>query len=233
MSTQAQGEQGFADVVSYLPADPQAAEPVQVGKGAFHDPALGARTGAVPGAAAGDQWLHAKVPDQAAVLVVVVAAVREDHVGAAPGPAALAPHWWHCLKQRDQPGDVVAVAAGQDGDERDAGGVGEQVVLAAGPAPVDRASSGLGAPFTARMWEPSTAAWEKSRVFALRSLARRTSCSRGHARASVHSSQGRGGCRPPSRSTCLGWHNTEGIRSCRAGSRAPVRRTVTARPPRP
>ncbi|MFE5091839.1 hypothetical protein ACFRCI_15890 [Streptomyces sp. NPDC056638] len=29
------------------------------------------------------------------------------------------------------------------------------------------------------MWEPSTAAREKSRAFALRSLARRTSCSRG------------------------------------------------------
>lgn len=33
--------------------------------------------------------------------------------------------------------------------------------LAARPAPVDGASSGLGVPFHARMWEPSTAAWEK------------------------------------------------------------------------
>lgn len=54
------------------------------------------------------------------------------------------------------------------GGERDTGGVGDQVVLAARPAPVNGASSGLGASFNARMWEPSTAAREKSRAFALR-----------------------------------------------------------------
>lgn len=35
------------DVVAYLPADPQAAEPVQVGERALHDPALGAEPGTV------------------------------------------------------------------------------------------------------------------------------------------------------------------------------------------
>ncbi|MBP2054163.1 hypothetical protein J2Z21_007166 [Streptomyces griseochromogenes] len=40
------------DVVAYLPADPQAAEPVQMGERAFHDTALGAKSGAVPGVAA-------------------------------------------------------------------------------------------------------------------------------------------------------------------------------------
>ena len=111
------------DVVAYLPADPSAAEPVQVGEGAFRDPALGAhQTGAVSGAAAGNPWLHAEVPDQAAVLVVVVAAVREDHVRATPRPAVLAPHGRYRLKQRDQLDDVVAVAAGQGGGERNRGG---------------------------------------------------------------------------------------------------------------
>jgi hypothetical protein len=47
-----EGEEGFVDVVAYLPADPQAAEPVQVGERAFHDPALGAESGAVLGAPA-------------------------------------------------------------------------------------------------------------------------------------------------------------------------------------
>ncbi|GAA3482947.1 hypothetical protein GCM10018966_093740 [Streptomyces yanii] len=41
------------DVVAYLPADPQAAQPVQVGERALHDPALGAKAGAVLGTAAG------------------------------------------------------------------------------------------------------------------------------------------------------------------------------------
>jgi hypothetical protein len=41
------GEEGFVDVVAYLPAGPQAAEPVQMGERAFRDPALGAESGAV------------------------------------------------------------------------------------------------------------------------------------------------------------------------------------------
>ena len=57
------------DVVADLPADPQTAEPVQVGEGTLYDPPLGTQSGAVLGAAAGDQWLHAEIPDLTAVLV--------------------------------------------------------------------------------------------------------------------------------------------------------------------
>lgn len=88
-------------------------------------------------------------------------------------------------------GDVVAVATGQGCDERDARGVRDQVMLAARPAPVDGASFRLGSPFNARMWEPSTAAREKSRVFVLRSLARRTVWSWGNTPASDHSARRR------------------------------------------
>lgn len=70
------------------------------------------------GAPPGDLRLHSEVPKQTAVLVVVVAAVAEYHVRAAPGPAALALHRWHCLKCRDQQGDVVAIAVGQSGRVR-------------------------------------------------------------------------------------------------------------------
>lgn len=165
------------DVVAYLPANPQAAEPVQVSECTLDDPALGSESGAVFGAAAGDQRLHAKGPNHMAVLVVVVAAVSKDHVRAAPGPAALASHRRHGLEERDQLSDIVAVATGQGGSKRDAGGVSDQMMLTARPAPVNGASSGLGSPFNARMWEPSTTAREKSRAFAARSSARRTWCS--------------------------------------------------------
>lgn len=110
---------------------------------------------------AGDKRLYTEIPDEAAVLVVVVAAVAQHHVRAVPGPASLAPHRRYRLKQRDQLGDVVAVAAGQSGGERDTSGVGDQVMLAARPAPVNGASSRPGSPFNACMWEPSTAAPEK------------------------------------------------------------------------
>ncbi len=84
-----EGEEGVVDVVADLPADPRTAKPVQVpvqvGERAFRGTALGAPSGAVPGAASGDQRLHVEGADEAAVLVVVVAAVTEHDVRAAPG----------------------------------------------------------------------------------------------------------------------------------------------------
>ncbi|GGT00653.1 hypothetical protein GCM10010259_14050 [Streptomyces daghestanicus] len=132
------------DAVAYRPADPQATGPVQMGERPLHGPALGVRAGAVPGAAASDQRFHTEIPDQAAVLVVVVATVAQHRTRAAPRPATLTAHRRHGLDERDQPGDVVSVAAGQGGGERAATGVGDQVVSAARPAPADRALSGLG-----------------------------------------------------------------------------------------
>lgn len=176
---------------------------MQVSEGTLDNPALSAESGAMFAAASRDQWLHAERAHEAAVFVVVVAAVTEHDIGAAPGPTALAPHGRHCLKQRDELGDVVAVAAGQGDGKRDAGGIGDQVVLAARPAPVDRASSRLEAPFSALMWEPSTAAREKSRASALRSLAKSASWSRGQTPASVHSAKRRQQVMPePKPSSC-------------------------------
>ena len=62
------------DVVADLPADAQAAEPVQQGDGLLDHPAVSSAAGAVRGAAAGDDRLDALGPDQGA--------------GAVPGPHA-------------------------------------------------------------------------------------------------------------------------------------------------
>ncbi len=43
---------------------------------------------------------HAEIPDRAAVLVVVVAAVGRHHVRTAPGPASLAAHGRQRLQER-------------------------------------------------------------------------------------------------------------------------------------
>lgn len=154
-------------------------------------------------AAAGDDGFHAQGPGQAPVLVVVVAAIPKHCVGASAGPTTLATNRWDGLEQGDEPGDVVAVAVGQSGGKRNAGGVGDQVVLATVPAPVNRASPCFGAPFDARMGEPSTTAREKSRASAPRSLARRVSCSRGQAPASLHSARRRQQVMPdPKPSSC-------------------------------
>lgn len=95
------------DVGADLPADPQPAEVVQQGEGLLHHPALCAQTGAVFGAAAGDQRANAEGTNLPAVLVVVVAAITWDDLGAPTRAAALAAHRRDGLQQRHQPGDVA------------------------------------------------------------------------------------------------------------------------------
>lgn len=92
------------------------------------------------GLAAGDDGLDASGPEQAAVLIVVVAAVGDDLVGLLSGAPGLAGDRTgvQVVQQRQQLGDVVAVAARQRDRERDPGRVDEEMVLGARAGTVDR-----------------------------------------------------------------------------------------------
>ena len=91
--------------------------------------------------------LIAALPDEAAVLVVVVAAVGDQRLsGRRRGPADAAADGRHPVEQREQLGDVVAVAAGERPGQRHAAAVYEQVLLAAATASVDGARTGLASP---------------------------------------------------------------------------------------
>ena len=83
-------------------ADEQSLELVEVREGALDDPADGAEPGAVFGLAAGDHGSDAQLADEAAVLVVVVAAVAVTRFGRRRGRADLAAHWRHAVDERDQ-----------------------------------------------------------------------------------------------------------------------------------
>ena len=78
-----------------------------------------------------DLGSDAAAAELAPVFVVVVAAIGSDPLGALAGPADLAAHRRHPLQQRDQLGDVVAVAARERPGERDPARVYEQVMLGA------------------------------------------------------------------------------------------------------
>jgi hypothetical protein len=65
----------------------------------------------------------------AAVAVVVVAAVADDPRWPSLWPAAFAAHGRNTIDERDELGDVVAVAAGQRAGERDPRRVDEEVML--------------------------------------------------------------------------------------------------------
>ena len=121
-----------------LVAGTQPFEGVQPGEAAFDDPAVSAQARAVGHAAAGDARGDAAGAELAAVLVVVVAAVGEQLPWSTSGSAASAPDRRDRVDQRDQLGDVVAVASGQGDRQRDAAGVADQVVLGTGTTAVDR-----------------------------------------------------------------------------------------------
>jgi hypothetical protein len=126
---------------------------VQVGEAAFDDPAVGAQVRSVFDAASGDHGFDPASPHQAPVLVVVVAAVSEDHVGLLAGPAVLAGDRSRVqiVEQRHQLGHVVAVAAGQLDGQRDARRVDEQMVLGARAGTVNRGWPGQEPPKSARI----------------------------------------------------------------------------------
>jgi hypothetical protein len=146
------------DVVAAVGADQESAAAVEPGEGALDDPALLAEAGAVFGLGARDDRLDAALPDEAAVLVVVVAAVSDQRLGPAAWSADPAAHGRHPIQQIDQLGDVVAVAAGERSGERHAAAVYEQMVLAA-PAPaIDRTGTRFRAPLFACRWLESAIA---------------------------------------------------------------------------
>jgi hypothetical protein len=69
------------DLVAAVGADEEAATVVEPCEGAFNHPTLSPQPGAVLGLAARDHRLDAALPDQAPILVVVVAAVGDESSG--------------------------------------------------------------------------------------------------------------------------------------------------------
>lgn len=106
-------------------------------------------------AAFGDRRANASLAQKSAVLVVVVAAVREERVGPSTGSPD-----------------------GRSGTPRaDALAVGDDVVLAARPCAVDRAGTAFGPRRAARTWDESITALDQSSWFFDRSFFSRSACS--------------------------------------------------------
>ncbi len=175
------------EVGAYLVAGPQAFELVEPGEGALDDPPGLAQAGSVGGALAGDLRRDAASAEESSVLVVVVTAVGEQPPHPVTRPTHQAADAGDRVQQGYELGDVVTVSAGQRYRKRCSVPVGDQVVLAAQAAAVDRRRSGVSPPLRARTCEASTAASSMSSRPALRSSARRILCRRGHTPASVQS----------------------------------------------
>ena len=165
------------DVGAAVEANEQSAPLVEPGEGAFHDPAVTPEAGAVFGLATRDLGPDAALPQLLAVALGVVAAVGEETVGPATRPTDTAAHRRDQIDERQQLGDVVAVCAGQRPGQWEPASVGQEVVLGARTAPVDRARPGLGAPFLAWIWLESATARDQSSSPPACSSANSNSCS--------------------------------------------------------
>jgi hypothetical protein len=137
------------DFVSAVVADEQSLEVVQPGEGALDNPAVTAEPGAVFGLPACDLRCDPPLAELAAVFVVVVAAVGRHTIGSSARTADLAAHGRDTVDERDQLGDVVAVATRDREGERDPGRVDQEVVLRPVSGSINRARARLGAPFFA------------------------------------------------------------------------------------
>jgi hypothetical protein len=179
------------DVGAAVVADEEPLELVEPGEGAFDDPAVATQPGAVAGFAAGDLRCDATLPQLTAVLGVVVAAVSAEPVGAPPRTADTSSNSRYCVEERNQLGDVVAVAARERPGERNPGRIDEEMMLGAVSRSINRARARRGAPFFACTWLESATARAHWISPAARNSASKSACSRCHTPARCHSSNRR------------------------------------------
>ena len=154
--------EGQVQLGEALVAGAEPAEVVKPGEATLDDPALPPQPRPVLGLAARDLRLDPARPEFATVLVEVIATVGQESLGTLSRPPDLAADRFEAVDERQKLGDVVAIAAGQRDGQRDADGVGQQVVLGAGAGTIDRRGASRAPPSRARIWLPSTTAADQS-----------------------------------------------------------------------
>ncbi len=126
------------EVSTSFVADAESFELVEPGEGVLDYPADLAQSGAVGGTASGDHGFDAAFPQQATVLVEVIAPVGVQPPRLAPRASPQAPDRGNRVQQGQKLGDVVPISAGERDGERGSVPVDDQVVLGAGTGSVDR-----------------------------------------------------------------------------------------------
>jgi hypothetical protein len=121
----ADGEEGFVDVGGAFVADAEAAVLMQPRDRSLDDPASAAEPGSVRPLRLGDFRLDVPAAQFALSLVRAVGAVAVQRARAAAGSATTSAHGRDRVHEREQFGDVVAVAAGERNGQRRAAAAGD------------------------------------------------------------------------------------------------------------
>ena len=124
-------EERLVDVGAAVVSDEQPFELVRPGEGALDHPAVAADTGAVVGLARGDLGGDPALLQLTPLRLVVVSTVGGDPVWSPAWSPNATTNRRNAIDQRDQLGDVVAIAARERPGERDSRRVDKEVMLGA------------------------------------------------------------------------------------------------------
>jgi hypothetical protein len=132
------------DVRPPLVADAEAPELVQPGQCSLHHPPMDAQATAMSSEALRQDWFNPQGAQHLPMGFRAIGSVSLNSVWPTAWPASLATHRRNGCHQGQQLGHIMTVGSGQNGGQGDSLGVGNDVVLAAGFAPV----SGIGSRFS-------------------------------------------------------------------------------------
>ena len=170
-------------LICSLAAHPQPAELVQPCQGSPDNPPVCAQ----PAAPFGDHRRDVARTQRLPMLPGVISPVGIQPLRSAARAAPFAPDRRRRIRQWRQLGHVMAVGSGQNRRQRSPVGVGDNMMLAPGPAAIRRIGAGFPPPPTDRTGALSTQARDQSRPSAPCSLDNRSSWGPGHTPASCHS----------------------------------------------
>lgn len=228
-----EGEESVMHVGAALVTNPQPAEGVQPGEGAFHHPAVTAQALAGLDAAAGDARTDAPVAQRSAASRIVVAFVHVRLGGPPPGSAAPAPHGGDGVQRRLHHLGIMRVRRRERCCERYALLIDHEVVFGPDFPSVGGIATGLGPPFGAGMADPSSATRSHCRRSSRWSASSRARHARAHTPAACQATNRRQQLTPEPQPSSFGsaphgrpWRNTKRmpVRACRSG--------IGGRPPR-
>jgi hypothetical protein len=164
----------------------EAAKTMEPSQRAFHDPPRAPEPTAMGRAALGELGVNPAAMQRVAMRLRIVAPVALNQPRLAHGPTPTAAEWRNRVDQWQELGDVVAVRGGQQGRQRDAVRLGENVVLRPRLTAIGWVRSSFFPPRSARTEPLSTRARVRSNWPRRRNSARSTACSRRQTPARCH-----------------------------------------------
>ena len=150
------------DVVAAFASDAEATELMEPTDRAFDDPTIDSQSTAMRCPAFGKDWPNSSPSQLPTMRLRVVGAVSLNAIRPSTRPAPLSLHGWNGVDQRHQLSHIMPIGTGQRCGQRNAIGVRDQVMLAAGFTAIRWIGSRFFPPCIARTDEESTIARDQS-----------------------------------------------------------------------